>query len=209
MSDLSLELSDSDIANRMSDALCLNPYYEKQVEETFEFFRMGSPNVWFKTDVKDLLYDLINNLNLLIENCKTRKEKYVRLNKPFVKAIDLTFEKYKPKILATKERNRKESEQAFTDLPLSISDHWLLVNVDQISLPDALAELIEYTPPSQESLSSILFSKDEKEEEEVIEQSNYDFIEEEEAIKPVDSTPVTSQDIKFVLETISKQAPYD
>ncbi len=211
MSDLSLEL-DSDLANRISDALSLNREYENQAKEKFEYFRMPSPDVWFKIDVKHLSDDIRNYLNSVVENCKNKNEKYERLNDIFVKAIELFYEKCKPKILETKKHNREEAEQAFTTLPSSISKHWKLVNIDKIPIPDSLAELIGYTPSLQTaSLSSLLVSEEGGEEvEETTDQSNDIFTaEDEKEINDIDSTSITSEDIKFVLKTISKQAPHD
>ncbi len=146
MSDPSEHNSDSYLTEKIFNVLKSNPDYEKKVEETFEYFRMGSPEERYEIDVKDLSDDIISDIDSCIKNCETVEEKYGLLNESIVKAIKLMFEKYKPKILETKKHNRKESKQAFTRLSPSISNQWMLSNINQISLPNSLSELIGYVP---------------------------------------------------------------
>jgi hypothetical protein len=74
--------------------------------------------------------------------------------------------------------------------------------------------LVGYIPPSQLSSSSFLSPLPEEgiQESEIqnVENTNEEEIKEnEELSKDADNDVVTSKDIQFVLDTISKQAPYD
>lgn len=100
MSNISFQqYSNSQLAEMMINALELNPDFEKQAEEKFEYFRMGLPEVRYEIDVKDSPVDLISNLESYIKNPKTRKEIYdlcnaFRCSENPIEKIDINVVKF-------------------------------------------------------------------------------------------------------------------
>ncbi len=74
--------------------------YINQLVTKFKYFIIRSPNVYFIIEKKDLSDSVIRHLELYIKDCKTRNEKYIRLDYLFTEVIAEIAREARPSLLA-------------------------------------------------------------------------------------------------------------
>src|SRR6185437_1113536 len=169
MTNSSSELwSYSVIASEISRTLSSNKKYRDQAKEKFEYFRMGSPTVWFDIDIKDLSDEIKNQLVYYIKDCDTIQEKYNKLNIIFAEAIASIYKRNAHIILEDKLRDKEPAENAIHEIFPALFNHWTIFWLDpDIDSTSSLNGLNGYAPTKPLHFSpSLLISKEEEDKKE-------------------------------------------
>ncbi len=106
--------------------------YIIQFVEKFRFLRIRSNSTFFEINTKDLDKDTISQINDYAKDCRTREERYHRLNGVIVEAIALIAKQAEPLILSS----IANEELIWTKTSLyrvreTLSQKWKLVGVDK------------------------------------------------------------------------------
>jgi hypothetical protein len=74
--------------------------YINQLVTKFKYFIIRSPNVYFVIEKRDLGYEVIGHMEYHVKDCKTKNEKYMKLNYVFTEVVAEIAREARPSLLA-------------------------------------------------------------------------------------------------------------
>jgi hypothetical protein len=110
-----------------------NKYIEQMVDK-FKFFSLKSPDVCFDIYEMDLSDETIKHKDLHLQDCKTKDEKYSKLNPIFTEVIARITEQAKPQILAGVSSNNIVIKRSLNEIRELVSFKWKLIGKDGIEI---------------------------------------------------------------------------
>ncbi|MDR4489465.1 MAG: hypothetical protein R2685_00990 [Candidatus Nitrosocosmicus sp.] len=102
--------------------------YINQLVTKFKYFIIRSPNVYFMIEKKDLSDEVIKHLEFYVKDCKTRNEKYMKLNYIFAEVFAEIARESRPLLLAGWEDKFIElRNKEINSIRSLVSSKWKLV----------------------------------------------------------------------------------
>ncbi|MGD9532201.1 MAG: hypothetical protein AB7V56_00320 [Candidatus Nitrosocosmicus sp.] len=103
--------------------------YIDQLVTKFKYFIIRSPNVYFTIEKKDLSDEVISHLEFYINDCKTKNEKYMKLNYIFTEVIAEIAGESRPSLLAGCEDKFIElRNKEINSIRSLVSSKWKLID---------------------------------------------------------------------------------
>ncbi len=123
--------------------------YVGQLVDKFKYIRIKSPNVCFDIHETDLDNETIKQKDIHIQDCKTRGEKYIRLNPIITEVIARITEQAKPRILAGASNDNMGLQRSLNEIRELVSFKWKLIDKDGMDIVapvDAIKNQLKNSP---------------------------------------------------------------